>query len=85
MFAIFVFYARSIPGYKLSIPYGIVHFLVQVLLTRTFMLMLVVSCVINTNDFFIATERKKQSAEIIVLAKQKNNHNHYVALANKVK
>ena len=48
------------------------------------MLTLVVSS-IRTNDFFIATERKKQSAEIVVLAKRKNNHNHYVALANEAK
>ena len=41
--------------------------------------------IVNTDDFLIATERKKQSAKIIVLEKQNNDHEHYVALADKAK
>ena len=41
--------------------------------------------VVNTDDFLIATERKKQSAKIIVLEKRKSDHEHYVALADKAK
>ena len=41
--------------------------------------------VVNLNDFFIATERKKRSADIALLEKQKNNYEHYVAVADKVK
>ena len=37
------------------------------------------------NDFFIATERKKRSADIASLEKQKNDYEHYVAVADKVK
>ena len=41
--------------------------------------------VINSDDFFIATERKKRSADIILLEKQKKEYDNYVALAAKVK
>ena len=41
--------------------------------------------VINTNDYFIATERKKRNEEIIVLAKRKKEHEHYLGLADKAK
>ena len=41
--------------------------------------------VVNLNDFFIATERKKRSADIALLEKQKNNYKDYVAVADKVK
>ena len=41
--------------------------------------------VINLDDFFIATERKKRSADIILLEKQKKEYDNYVALAAKVK
>lgn len=40
--------------------------------------------VINTDDLFIATERKKQSKDIIVVqAKGKDDYEHYSALADK--
>ena len=41
--------------------------------------------VINSDDFFIATERKKRSADIILLEKQKNQYDNYVVLSAKVK
>ena len=41
--------------------------------------------VINSDDFFIATERKKRSADIILLEKQKKEYDNYIALAAKVK
>jgi hypothetical protein len=41
--------------------------------------------VINSNDFFIATERKQRSADIILLEKQKNQYDNYVVLAAKRK
>ena len=41
--------------------------------------------VINSDDFFIATERKKRSADIILLEKQKKEYDNYVVLAAKVK
>ena len=41
--------------------------------------------VVNLNDFFIATERKKRSADVILLKKQKKQYNNYTTLANKVK
>ena len=41
--------------------------------------------VINSDDFFIATERKKRSADIIVLEKQKKEYDNYVVLVAKRK
>ena len=41
--------------------------------------------VINSDDFFIATERKKRSADIILLEKQKKEYDNYIALAAKAK
>ena len=41
--------------------------------------------VINSNDFFIAAERKQRSEEIIVLEKHKKEYDNYVVLAAKVK
>ena len=41
--------------------------------------------IVNLNDIFIATERKKRNADIILLEKQKKQYDNYVALADKVK
>ena len=41
--------------------------------------------VVNSNDFFIATERKKRSADIALLEKQKKQYGNYVVLAAKAK
>ena len=37
------------------------------------------------HDFFIVTERKKRSADIVLLEKQKKEYDNYVALADKAK
>ena len=41
--------------------------------------------IVNLNDIFVATERKKRNADIILLEKQKKQYDNYVALADKVK
>ena len=41
--------------------------------------------VVNFHDSFIVTERKKRSADIILIEKQKKEYDNYVALADKAK